>query len=185
METYDPAKVGTRIAWGRSHSVYHYGDHEVIRFPRAESWMWKQNLLEHFEHEIALFKEYFGEYVLDTRVAQEPGTHRIVTIQPYITGHYLSKSDLQDVAIRRQFDDFMSRYDALVRDGHGQIDLVGQGGITRRCLSNIIIQQDKKLRLFDAKSWELDGQRRLLAVRSLIKTIALWKQNSTLQYLRN
>jgi len=135
METYDPAKIGTRIAWGRSHSVYHYGDDEVIRFPRAERWLeWLLrdglNLRDRFTRDISVCEQYLGNYVLTTRMV-ESSKGEIATIQPYITGHYLSKNDLQNEAIKTQFQDVVTRYETMFAAGY-LVDLIGQGGVLQR-----------------------------------------------------
>jgi len=183
VETYDPAKVGPRISWGRSHSVYHYGDSEVIRIPRIEAWVLR-DLKGRLERDMLVCKRYLGEYMLDTRIVRHPDNGAIATIQPYAAGHYLSKEDMRDMEIKRQFKDFLARLDLMIRDGHETIDLMGQGGVLQRKLSNIMVLDDKKLRLFDAVIADTFGLRFGHWLFNFGKKyLLLRRQNSTIQYL--
>src|SRR3989344_8114686 len=153
VEIYDESKIGRRIARGRSHSVYHYGDNEVIRFPRAERWLeWLLrdglNLRDRFKRDISVCEQYLGNHVLTTRLV-ESSKGEIATIQPYIKGHYLSKKDLQNEATKAQFQDMVTRYETMLAAGY-LVDLIGQRGVFERRLSNIFVLPDGNLKLFDA-----------------------------------
>ena len=185
METYDPTKVGARIARGRSHSVYHYGDAEVIRFPNAERWfsfMFHDGLDIHdrLKRDISLCEKYLGDYFLATRLVESP--HReIATIQPYITGHYLSKKDLQAETTRRHFQEMVRRYETMSTTGY-EVDLIGQGGILRRCLSNVFVLPGGTLKLFDATAVDMKNISNT-HVTLLIAKLVLARQRSTIRFL--
>lgn len=185
METYDPSIIGERIAWGRTHSVYRYGDGEVIRFPRLERWLWGANLQRRYERDIAICRRYFGDYFLDTRIVYDPESGALATIQPYISGRYLSKTDLHDARIRTAFEDFLSRHEALIRDGYAPLDLAGQGGIVRRRLSNVMVLRDRSIRLFDAVILDLGDLTRGRFLDPRFKDLLIWWQNRTIRYLRS
>jgi hypothetical protein len=142
-------------------------------------------MVSRFEHDIAACKKYLGEYVLDTRVVQDPASGNVATIQPCITGHYLSKADLADPYIKKQFDDFLERHEAMTRDGYGPVDLIGQGGVLRRRLSNIMVLPDKRIRLFDAVTADLSDIQRGISVARLVKNLVLRRQESTIRYFRS
>ena len=182
METYDPAQVGKRIAWGRSHSVYRYGETEIIKFPKLERWVWPK-LRERIERDISVCQKYFGEYLLDTRIVQDKVSGQIATIQPYIVGHYLSKSDLADPELKRQFEDFLGRYDSMIRAGYGPVELIGQGGVLKRCLSNVMVLPDKKLRLYDAVIMDTAYMGRWAFAIRLLARYVLRRQASTIRFL--
>lgn len=188
MKIYDPSKVGARIAWGRSHSVYRYGDNEVIRFPTGErllEFLLRDGLTlrERFERDIALCEKYFGEYFLHTRIVGS--TEGVVaTIQPLITGHYLSKKDLHDEPTKQRFQEFVARYEALTTTGY-VVDLIGQGGVFRRCLSNIYVLPDGNLKLFDAAIVDSRIIEQGSYIAQLITKAVLSRQCSTLTYLRS
>lgn len=185
METYDPKKVGKRISWGRSHFIYHYGEREVIKFPTFDVLAWGGNLRARYERDYSVAKQYLGEYMLDTRIAQHPTKERIATIQPFVSGHYLSKTDLADPSIKRQFEDFMARHDAMVHAGYEQLDLIGQGGVLRRQLSNIMVTSDKTLRLFDILIGDTFGMVRFQRFALWLRVPVYARQASTIRYFKS
>lgn len=157
METYDPHKIGPRVAWGRSHSVYRYGENEVIKFPRWQS-IFGTRLFDRVLQDESICRHYFGDYCLNTRLVQAPDRTHHAEIQPFVPGgHYLSKDDLADPIIKRQFDELMDRYDAFINTGHSPVDLIGQGGVLRRCLSNVFVLENKNLRIFDVTIMDTRG----------------------------
>ena len=186
METYDPTKIGRRIAWGRSHSVYHYGDSEVIRFPRVERWLkWLLHdglvLFDRFKRDISICEQYLGDYFLTTRIVQGiEGT--LATIQPYIRGHYLSKRDLQDESIKLQFQDLVKRYESMLAAGY-LVDLIGQGGVLQRRLSNILVLSDDSLKLFDAGLADMRKIDKAPYITRVAIQLILKRQRSTLRFL--
>ncbi len=186
VEKYDESKIGRRIAWGRSHSVYHYGETEVIRFPRAERWLaWLLrdglSLRERFTRDISVCEQYLGNYVLTTRVV-ESSQGQIATIQPYISGRYFSKNDLQNEAIKAQFQDLIARYETMYAAGY-LVDLIGQGGVLRRRLSNILVLGDNNLKLFDAGLADMRIIDRAPYIIQSATKLILKRQRSTLRYL--
>ena len=186
MELYDPTKVGTCVAWGRSHSVYHYGDNEVIRFPHAERWLQfllrdRLKLSDRFKRDITICKQYFGDYFLITRVVESPAGE-VATIQPYITGHYLSKKDLRNDSTKLRFQEMVTRYDRMVAAGY-EVDLIGQGGVLRRRLSNVLVLPDGSLKLFDATVADIRQIEKSTSVAQFIAKLILKRQRSTLRFL--
>jgi hypothetical protein len=184
MESYDPAKVGTRIAWGRTHSVYRYGENEAIKLPRLERYLGP--LLEDRLHrDISVCREYFRDFYVDTRIVQNPKTGQLASIQPYIQGRYLSKKELEDPAVLSQFQDLLRCYESLIDAGYAPVDLVGEGGIFSRRLSNVFVTQDKQLKLFDATLLDArDVPYIPWLVTAFFKRV-IKRQNRTLAYLRS
>ena len=186
VETYDPVKIGTRIAWGRSHSVYHYGVNEVIRLPRAErllGWLLRDglDLRDRFMRDISVCEQYLGNYALTTRVV-ESSKGEIATIQPYIKGRYLSKNELQNKAIKVQFQDMITRCEKMLAAGY-LVDLIGQGGVLQRRLSNVLVLPDGNLKLFDAGLADMRKIDRAPYITRFAITLILKRQRSTLRFL--
>jgi hypothetical protein len=186
METYDETKVGARIAWGRSHAIYRYGEDEIIKIPFLESWLSfllrdGLGLQDRYTRDISLCQRYFGKYYLSTRIVTN-GKGKIALVQPYIEGHYLSKGDLLDASVRTQFQELMRGHASLVAAGY-EIDLIGQGGVLRRRLSNVLVLPDGSLKLFDATVVDMRMYDRSRYVIRLIGNLILMRQRSTLRYL--
>ena len=186
VETYDRAKVGARVAWGRSHSVYRYGESEIIKFPRLEILL--KSLLgdgltlpERFERDIAICEKYLGDIFLSTRIVMD-AKGRIATIQPYVTGRYLSKEDLKDATIKSRFEELVRRYKALQDAGY-EVDLIGHGGVFRRRLSNVFVLGDGSLKLVDATIIDMKKYDSIMYAIQLLGNLILKWQYSTLRYL--
>ena len=129
--------------------MYEYGDDEVIKFDRADFLVGRN--AEHREfHDHAICKEFFGEYILDTKLVHSPNGKRLVEIQPRVTGHYLGVVDMKEPQIAAQFKNIVEAYRKLKEAGYPEIDLMGQGGAFSRCLSNIFVLPDGSLRIIDA-----------------------------------
>ncbi len=189
MEIYDPTKVGARIAWGRSHSVYHYGDDEVIRFPRGErffNWVLRDglNLHDRFKRDISICEQYLGNYLLTTRIVESP-QGKVATIQPYTKGHYLSKKDLQNETTKAQFQDVITRYETMFAAGY-LADLIGQGGVLQRRLSNVFVLPDGSLKLFDViKLADMRKIDKASFITRFAANLILKRQRSVLKHLCN
>ena len=152
--------------------------------PRLERWLGVR-MQERLERDISVCREFFGEYFLDIRFVGSPDGNTVAAIQPAVAGHYLAKSDLANPNIKRQFDDFMERYAAMLRAGYAPVDLIGQGGVFRRCLSNVLVTEDKRLKLFDASILDtMDINWGASSVR-LIIFLVLKRQASTLRFLQS
>ena len=185
METYDPAKVGSCISWGRSHFIYHYSEGEVIKFPTFDVIAWGSNLRARYERDYTVAKQYLNDYMLDTRIVQHPQNKRIATIQPFVTGHYLCKADLADAVIKRQFDEFIARHERMVSAGYQQLDLIGQGGVFQRRLSNIMVTSNKTIRLFDILIGDTFGMVHFQRAALWLRMPVYWRQASTIKYLKS
>ena len=184
VDSYDPTLIGQRLAWGRSHSVYRYGEHEVIKIPFLEYVMWPK-LQERLERDISASQKYFGEFFLSTRIVEHPKTRAIATIQPFIVGHYLSKEDVRHPAGKQTFEKFMACYDAMYADGVAPLDLVGQGGVLERKLSNVMVLSDGSWKIYDAAILDLFGFEWWNWLARGVIWAVLRRQEGTIQYFRS
>ena len=155
MNFYDEAKIGKLIAWSGDHFVYEYGIGEVIKFSKFDLLLGFEKAKQKYASDYRVCKEYLGKYVLDTEVCISPGGKRVAKIQPKITGRFLYKSDLQDYKIQSQFKELIAGYDAMAAAGYPWLDLIGQHGVWRGCLSNIFVTPEYRLILFDATLFDV------------------------------
>jgi len=158
MPTYDKDKIGKMLAWRGDHFVYEYGENEVIKFSKFDYLLGFEKAKEVVPQEYETFKEFFGEYLVSCTVVLSPVGHRVAVIQPRLSGKNLQISDLQSDTVKIQCRDIIERYHRLVAAGHPAIDLMGHEGLFHfwdRCLGNILVTDDGKLRIFDAMSLEL------------------------------
>lgn len=163
--------------------MYRYGENEVIKFPRWQFLIGTQ-LFDRVVQDEQICRQHFGEYCLDTRVVQTPDGRHQAEIQPYVDGgRYLSKRDLSDPAIRHQFDGLMERYNAFVAAGHAPIDLIGEGGVLRRRLSNVFVLKNKSLKIFDITIMDTRGLGMWHVLFAPIFFYAKARQRNTLHWL--
>jgi hypothetical protein len=180
MDAYDKSKIGRLIAWGGDHLVYGYGEGYVLKFSFIDSILGKAGRAKN-DHDYAIAKKYFGEFILDTQfVASANGLWR-GKLQKKLTGHALTKKDLERGDVRRQFTEIMSAYKNLLDEGHVEIDLMGRHGIIFRTLSNIFVTSEDKLYIFDTSLLHIDKPLFLRPVMALIRYFAVKRQDSTIK----
>ena len=147
MLTYNRADIGTLISRGRDHFVYNYGSESVIKFSIIDYINGDHTkALEDY----ALCQTYFGKYLLSTEFTLSTNGKYLGKIQPKIIGRYLWKKDIEDPALRTQFEEINTGYQAMMQDGKPVIDFIGQPGLVRQCMSNIFVTPDKRLLIIDA-----------------------------------
>jgi hypothetical protein len=133
--------------------VYEYGADKVIKFSKFDYLLGYERAKEVVPREYALCKEFFGEYLLDREIVVSPDRKRIAVIQPKISGHFFNEDDLADAEIRKQFESIARRHVEMVARGHPDIDLIGHEGLFagyKKRFGNVMVTNDRKLRIFDA-----------------------------------
>ena len=150
MDTYRPEKIGKMIAWAGDHFVYEYGADQVIKFSKLDRMMGQEKAGEKSVAEYELCRKYFGDFILETRIVSSPDGRRVAKLQQKISGRFLKKADLSDERVRAQWVELLRCYDQYVASGAPFLDLLGQMGVWRRCLSNIFVTPEHTLILFDA-----------------------------------
>ncbi len=148
METYDPSKIGILISGRSQHTVYAYGESEVIKFDRFDYLMGTvMSRIE--EQDVAVLKKYFGDYLLDTRMVRSPDGSRTALVQPRLDGRFLCAKDFKSDITRSDFRAMMASRAKFMADGYTDLDLLGSSGILFRCLSNVFTMPDGHIRIFD------------------------------------
>ncbi len=150
MDTYQPERIGAMLAWVGDHFVYDYGTDQVIKFSKFDRMIGQEKAREKSVAEYELCKKYFGDFLLETRIVVSPDGRRVAKLQPKISGRFLKKADLADERIQAQWVALLRCYDQYVASGAPFLDLLGQMGVWRRCLSNIYVTPEHALVLFDA-----------------------------------
>lgn len=136
------------IAWGTDHFVYDYGPDQVIKFSIFDFLLGK-DAPSKLQREYAVGKKFFGQYLLDSPIVFSANGRRIAVIQKKITGRYLTKSDLDRPAIKKQFEEIARGFYTMMQEGYKAIDLVGRGGVFSPVLSNILVTKNDKLVIID------------------------------------
>jgi len=175
----DKTKIGRLIAWGSEHFVYEYDSNSVIKFSILYFFLGSR-AKEKATQDYDICKKFFGKYLLETEIAISSNNKHIVHIQPKIVGHFLTKKDLEHEYIQKQFKEIVNGYHSMIKTENTEIDLIGRGGVFKRCLSNIFVTPNNELLIVDATLMEVTGF--LKPIVFLIRTFITWRQNSTIKF---
>ncbi len=130
-----------------------YGPDHVVKISSLSSFLGKK-LHAKLVRDHAICKKYFTDFVVETvdvtPVSGVPHTE----IQPYIQGEMLRREHLRNPTIRAQFDKVVGAMMQMKEDGCPQIDLIGNGGVFKQRLSNIIIDTNNALHIIDTTLYE-------------------------------
>ena len=175
----DKTKIGRLIAWGGEHFVYEYDADRVIKFSTLYFFLGSK-AKEKATQDYNTCKDFFGKYLLETEIAFSSNNKYIVHIQPKIAGHFLTKKDLEQEYIQKQFKEIVNDYHSMIKTKNAEIDLIGRAGVFGGCLSNIFVTSNNELFIIDATLMEVTGF--LKPIVFLIRTFVIWRQNSTIKY---
>ena len=144
---YNKTKIGKIIAKGGDRSVYKYGENEVIKFSSLVFFC--KEVHNKMLRDYAVCKSYFSDYLVHVTDVSDPLKREHIEIQPYIRGEILSLKHTKDSGILIQIKEIKSILGQMNEDGYPGVDLVGHGGMFSLCLSNILVDENNKLRIID------------------------------------
>jgi hypothetical protein len=147
MKLYDKTKIGKIIAKGGDRSVYKYGENEVIKFSSLVFFC--KGVHKKMVHDYTVCRTYFNDYLVPVTDVSDPQKREYIEIQPYIKGEVLSFKHVKDSNILIQVKEIKDISEKMTRDGYPGVDLVGHGGMLKLCLSNILVDEQGKLRIID------------------------------------
>lgn len=154
MDFYDPSRIGRRIAFLGEHTVYMYGEREVIKFSRLTK-LFGGGEIEYLRRDLEIGQKYFGEYMVPTRIATLSDGSKPALMQPFVRGRILKKSDLIDPRVRMQYREIVERHQRMVADGHSPIDLMSGMGFLLGRPRNIFLTDSMDVRLIDVMSVDM------------------------------
>ena len=150
MYQYNKSKRGKLLSFGSEHLVYSYGIDKVIKFSLIHFFYGKKKGLEWAHKELEISKKYFGEFLLNTEIVISQNKSYIAQLQPKIIGHHLTGKDLDNKILYKQFLKIIDGYQQMCKDGQPEIDLIGQKGVFKKCMSNIFVLNNNQLVIMDA-----------------------------------
>ena len=175
IESYDKNKIGKFIAWGGDHVVYDYDTDKVIKFSLIE-FIYGKKGQEKSINDYYISKRFFEKYLLETEFVISKDGRYTAAVQPKIFGHYLSKSDLNDIGIQKQFEQIIKKYNKLLKSNYPKIDLVGRGGAFRNFMSNVFVTPGKQLLIIDSTLLEFKSSGMFRPIFFVICSYADWRQ---------
>jgi hypothetical protein len=150
MYQYNKSKRGKLLSFGSEHLVYSYDIDKVIKFSLIHFFYGKKKGLEWAHKELEISKKYFGEFLLNTEIVISQNKSYIAQLQPKIIGHHLTGKDLDNEILYQQFLKIIDGYQQMCKDGQPEIDLIGQKGVFKKCMSNIFVLNNNQLVIMDA-----------------------------------
>jgi hypothetical protein len=150
MYQYNKSKKGKLLSFGSEHLVYSYDIDKVIKFSLIHFFYGKKKGLEWAHKELEISKKYFGEFLLNTEIVISQNKSYIAQLQPKIIGHHLTGKDLDNEILYQQFLKIIDGYQQMCKDGQPEIDLIGQKGVFKKCMSNIFVLNNNQLVIMDA-----------------------------------
>jgi|GEM_PF-791984 len=150
MHQYNRRKKGKLLSFGSEHLVYSYDVDKVIKFSLIHFFYGKKKGLQWAHKELEISKKYFGEFLLNTEIVISQNKRYFGQLQPKIIGHHLTAKDLDNKILYQQFLKIVEGYHQMCKDGQPEIDLIGQKGILKKCMSNIFVLNNNQLVIMDA-----------------------------------
>ena len=184
MEPYDKTKIGKKVADGGDRKVYMYDTDKVIKFSSLSFFTGKKLRLK-YNHDYLICKNYLPDYVVETIDVGNNVTGKCIEIQPFIKGEMLRKKHTTNLHAKSQLKDIMQTLDKMKKDNYPPVDLVGNMGMIKPCLSNILVDSDGNLKIIDASLLEGKTVRPLGRLLEVFLPLILARQNYLLrQFLK-
>jgi hypothetical protein len=146
--TYDKKLVGKKIATGGDRKVYVYDTDKVIKFSSL-SFLFGKTMQQKLERDYHLAKKYLNDFVVETVVVPS-GQREHIEIQPYIRGEYFSDVHAKREDVKLQLRAIHTAIEKMNIDGYATLDLIGTGGLFRNQFSNILVDENNRLKIIDA-----------------------------------
>ena len=178
---YDSSKIGKKIGSGNDQVVYMYGDKHVIKFSRTALVVGKR-VKTKLQHDYRICKQYFGEFIVDVKDVSQPNSRRYIEVQEFVRGTPLCLLHGLNPNLVSQLKEILRCQKQLLNDGHAPLDLVGNGGLFRSCLGNVLVDSRDRLRIIDALLAEAKTVSSGAALLVLpLKAYGLWRQRKNIE----
>jgi len=189
---YNKNLIGGFIAIGAENIVYYYNNNkEVIKFPLIISlrYSWdSEKYCNELKNGYEILKNNLPQSINDSRIYfyKSGGKTKYVVIEPFIDGQALTKSDLEDDLVKKQFLEIIATKNRLETKEYLFLDIFGVWGlffIGKIKVPNILVEKNtKKLFLIDIGTANLKDSRLII---SMLLKFAHWRQNKLLEFYLN
>lgn len=186
---FDRKLIGKFLSVGAENIVYHYnGNKEVIKFPLIISlrYLWNQEkYCTELQSGYEILKAHLPQNINKSKIfvykIGKKTTYAV--IEPFIDGKAITKSDLQDEAIKKQLTEIVGAKNELEKKYDLFLDLFGIWGLFffgKTKILNILVEKNtKKLFLVDIGTADLKDSRLII---SILLKFAHWRQDNLLKY---
>lgn len=186
---FDKKLIGKFLSVGAENVVYYYNNNkEVIKFPLIVSlrYLWDpKKYCNELKNGYKILKQYLPQNINASKIYFYEANRKTkyVIIEPFIDGRALTKLDLKDGGIKKQFSEIITIKNILETKEYLFLDLFGVWGLFflgKIKVSNILVEKTaKKLFLVDIGTANLNDSR--FFIRIIVK-FAKWRQDELLKY---
>ena len=178
---YDNSKIGKKVGSGHDQVVYMYGDDHVIKFSRT-ALLVGNRVKKKLQHDYQICKQYFGEFIVEVEDVSQPNSRRYIEVQEYVRGTPMCPHHAFNPNLVSQLKEILKCQKQLLSAGHAPLDLVGNGGLFRSCLSNVLVDSNDRLRIIDALLAEAKTVSSGAALLVFpLKAYGMWRQRKNIE----
>lgn len=153
---FDENKVGKRLSLSGEHSVYQYGDKQVIKFPIGP--IYRANSEEAYlkvANEAKLAETYLAEFMVPFEVLTyiKKGRKKYCIIQNFVKGEALKIKFMQDPELRSRLQKLIDANNIMYSSSGFTVELFGIRRLIVHGLipemQNVLILPDRSLKIID------------------------------------
>jgi hypothetical protein len=136
--------VGTYIAQGGQHYVFHYKTSQVIKIPK-KSLLMRLYGMYNYETIVKSYqtaKIFFGEYLLDSEILSDKQGKTYIIIEKFLnTGQVITTKNFAD--IRQHFDKILDQNRLLKTQNQQCLDIMSFYGTFRSIIASLLRQKNR------------------------------------------
>jgi hypothetical protein len=129
----DATLVGNTLGQGMGHTVYAYGQEEVLKVPRLGHIKTERTpslSAERRQETVAIIKAYFPDNALETKVITSPTTPTYLMRQRRL-GSFANITPGNAPTVQAQLDELLATNHRLLRERGMSLDFLGKEGMTQ------------------------------------------------------
>jgi serine/threonine protein kinase len=153
---FSQAKVGPKMAVSGEHSVYRYGDKEVIKFPAGPiHYANNEEAYRKILNEFQLAKRYLGEFIAPASIFTYKKNNKkaYCIIQKFIKGTPLKIEDLQNKDLKEKLEELIkANREMRINTGYS-FEFFGIRGLFfhrfLKKMENVLVDESGNLKIID------------------------------------
>lgn len=139
----DPKLIGIRLSAGKQHTIYTYGERQVIKVPKHSLYM---NLYGPFHYEtivrdLTILQDYVGDYVAQTAVlkSRTNDTDYVIMQERLFNATFLTGEQFE--LVKGDFLRIIEANRSIIQQHQVSIDFFGNIGFQRSIVASILRQK--------------------------------------------
>jgi len=153
---FDEGKVGKRLSISGEHSVYKYGENQVIKFPVGPIYYADpEEAYQKVSNEARLAESYLRDFIVPFEVLTyiKKGKKKYCIIQKYIEGRPLTIKDMRDPNLRAELKRLTDANNIMYNSSGFTVEFFGIKRLVWHAFSpkmeNVLLMPNGKLKIID------------------------------------